>query len=97
MDTHKLAETKDECMCDLCKKYRPLYDFIKKGRCRWITISPRYSDREPECDYKDFREDFLEQLIKAGTVLGVAEMTENLRLHYHLLLDEQDKIKSYKA
>ena len=91
-----MQKSSDDCECEYCARYRPLYNNIKNGHPRWITISPRYSDRDPEEDYRDFKEEILEPLRKAGVILGVAEMTDNLRLHYHLMLDEDDKIRSYK-
>lgn len=84
-------------ICECCKQYDILYDSIKREGMRWLTISPKYSFEEPQKDFESMLDAILEMISKDSLMLGVAEMSEQLRLHYHIVYSAKDKIKEYKV
>lgn len=83
------------CECELCEKYRPLYDQIKLEGMWWLTISPRPSEKEPDVDLEEWLNEFTKMSSAIKSILGVVELT-NMRFHLHIVFSQKDKIKCYK-
>lgn len=86
-----------EICCVCCQQSKELYNNINKEGMWWLTISPEYNDRKPQLDYDSFLKDDLYTMRSAfKNVLGVAELTTQMRLHYHMVFSIKDNIKLYK-
>lgn len=83
-----------DCDCEYCTEYRPLYDSIKR-RPRWLTISPPYSNIDPDDYLREWNEEFFKFRYFADKILGVAEIA-NGRIHFHFVYEQKDPIKEYR-
>lgn len=104
MDKAKISDPCDKscksfcerCFCEYCVEYNIKYDIILSRNPKWLTISPRYSDKDPTIDYIDWLDD-IEELLKCSShLLGVVEFA-NDRMHFHIMYDCTDPIKSYRV
>lgn len=89
------SENSDFCSCKYCFEYSIKYKIILSRKPKWLTISPRFSDKDPTLDYIDWLDD-IEDLLKCSShILGVCEF-KNDRMHFHIMYDCTDPIKSYR-
>lgn len=80
------------------KLYQPMYNRIKEMGMIWVTVSPPYSANRPKDDVKRMiSEDFKRLRHVCRELILVAEMSDQQRLHYHMVYDIRDKIGEYKV
>lgn len=97
MEDDKASPAEISCQCVYCEKYRPLYDKIKSQGMKWLTISPPYNDIDPMKYYESWTYDFEDFRKLAKEVIIVAELTKELRMHFHIVYSVKDRIKEYKV
>jgi len=89
--------TPPDCLCAMCQEYSPLLDLMRKtGNLRWLTVSPPADDKDPELSYKDWMQRLKPLVNIASSLILVAEISSQLRLHFHILFCSKDKVKEYK-
>ncbi len=85
------------CQCSLCLRFYDRYKaMIDSGKAVWMTISPPYNDMDPQLCYNGWLSKFLEFRKFTSDVFGVLEMTDDLRIHFHIMYRLKDKIGQYK-
>lgn len=91
---NKLDE--NDCTCDYCSKYLGLYTRMRQSpKCRWLTISPGYSDRNPDADVDRWTTKLLYLNKFANAYIIVFEMSDQLRLHMHIVYTVKDRVREY--
>lgn len=89
-------ESKCDYKCEkYCPKYQKYYDKINGPKMRWLTISPPYSDIEPRTFIKNWVNELAYINSFANEYIIVFELTEQLRLHMHIVYSLKDKTKEY--
>lgn len=87
----------DAFICKYCRYYKNTYLAMRSTpMCRWLTISPTYSSDEPELyinNWKSRIEPFFKKVCKQW--LGVFEVSEQQRIHIHLIYILKDRVKEY--
>ena len=70
--------------------YKPLYGAISQDNPRWLTISPKADDRDPNKYLNILYEEFANIRKFANKILGVVEFA-NLRMHFHIMYSLTDR------
>lgn len=85
-----------QCDCQDCEKYRDIYDTIVKSNCsRWLTISPPYSDEDPQIYIRKWDKVLSYVMTFAPRWLFVYEISSQQRIHIHGIYQLRDRVKEY--
>lgn len=92
-----MEKSGDKCECILCNCHKGLYLTMKSSvKCKWLTISPSYSDEEP----KEYIQKWMMLLgyfytYVAKDYIQVYELSDQGRIHLHIVYTVNDRIKEY--
>lgn len=89
-------ELPKKCDCKHCEYYASDYDYILQHNPKWLTVSPPPSCEEPLKDYKKWLQYFEKLQQCSDRMIAVCEFSDDYRMHFHILYNCTDKIKSYK-
>lgn len=95
MDPEKIFAG-DNCPCVYCCQYARDHDSIMSLNPRWLTISPPADTDEPLASLGYWLKKFRCLNDISRDFILVAEVSDQLRLHFHILYSLKDHVKEYK-
>lgn len=89
--------TGEICTCTYCEHYADTYERIAtSGRARWLTIAPPSTHNDAITDYKLWMSQLTKIKDFADFLILIAEISPQMRLHFHVLYSSKDKPKEYR-